>query len=269
MEDDALSRLTKKLSANGPALTVAVVALVVALCGGALAANGGLTAKQKREVKAIVKSEARIAAVAGPAGSIGPTGPPGLAGNKGDQGERGLEGSKGVAGIGVTTTPISVGASECQERGGALIEPSGIEVCNGKEGKEGSPWTVGGTLPPGVTETGSWGFNGTSADEITGIFVPISFSILLSRPIDPQNIHFGHAHEKPFSTYCKGSTQAPKAKHGELCIYEAVVVNATMIEIFSPATEEPSTAQAGAMMQFAPSGNAFGFGTFAVAGPEP
>lgn len=269
MEDSVFKWLRKKLSANGPALIVAVIAVVVALCGGAFAASGALTAKQKKEVKAIAKTEAKKSAAVGAAGSSGPAGPPGAKGDKGDQGEKGLEGQKGVGGKNVTTTPITAGASECQERGGALIEPSGIEVCNGKEGKEGSPWTAGGTLPPGATETGSWGFNGTSADEVTGIFVPISFPILLSKPIDPQNIHFGHAQEKPFSNFCEGSPQAPKAKPGELCIYEAVTVNATLIEIFSPATEEPSTAQSGAMMQFAPSGNAFGFGTFAVAGPEP
>jgi len=50
-----LQKLKSRLGANGPGITIAVIALVFALVGGAFAASGGLTSKQKKQVTAIAK----------------------------------------------------------------------------------------------------------------------------------------------------------------------------------------------------------------------
>ena len=65
----------------------------------------------------------------GRAAARGPQGPAGPAGANGKDGAQGPEGPQGEEG----------------EKG----EP-------GEEGPEGSPWTAGGVLPSGETETGSW-----------------------------------------------------------------------------------------------------------------
>src|SRR3954454_7553714 len=97
--------LGRRLGANGPGLTVAVIALILALAGGALAASGALTSKQKNEVKAIVKKESKklkgpagAQGAAGPQGSAGPQGAAGAAGAKGDTGNTGPTGPAGPAG---------------------------------------------------------------------------------------------------------------------------------------------------------------------------
>jgi hypothetical protein len=100
-----------------PAGAVAVIALVFAMVGGAYAAGGGLSGKQKKEVKTIAKSFQGTgpAGAQGPAGAAGPAGPTGAAGAKGATGE------------------------------------------TGATGEEGSPWTELGQLPTGQSEHGTWG----------------------------------------------------------------------------------------------------------------
>jgi hypothetical protein len=74
-------------------LIVAVVALIVALTGTALAA-AGLNAKQKTEVKKIAAKVAKP----GPAGPAGPEGPQGPAGKEGAPGQHGATGPTGESG---------------------------------------------------------------------------------------------------------------------------------------------------------------------------
>ena len=71
------SRMHNKLGTAG--LLVAIVALVFAMVGGAYAAKGALTGKQKKEVTKIAKK------YAGKPGAQGPQGPAGLVGPKGAQ----------------------------------------------------------------------------------------------------------------------------------------------------------------------------------------
>lgn len=88
---------------------------------------------------------------AGPAGLAGPVGAKGargMQGEKGAPGERGATGEPGKEGkAGATPAMKEVGGAE-------FISASGnTYACNGNEG---SPWTAGGTLPSGKTETGEW-----------------------------------------------------------------------------------------------------------------
>ena len=115
---------------------LAIVALIAALTGTALAVKGGLTSKQKNEVAAIAKKYAK-------AGPQGPQGLQGLLGPQGLQGLQGLAGTNGTNGTNgktVTTAKLNPGQGGCKE-GGASIEVEGsgskTNVCNGNEGLEG------------------------------------------------------------------------------------------------------------------------------------
>jgi hypothetical protein len=192
-----VSRFREQVGTAG--LIVAVVALVVALSGGAYAASGALTGKQKKEVEKIAKSVSKPGktGAVGPGGAAGPAGP---AGAKGDNGAAGATGGAGTAGA------------------------AGKEGAEGPEGPEGSPWTAGGTLPSGKTETGAWSV-GTSLAKNFAIWEPISFTIPLASSV---SVHFVNSvgeeieegvEEGP-STVCTGSAAAPTAAPGALCLYE-------------------------------------------------
>lgn len=291
-------RLKRRIGANGPGLTVAVIAMLLALTGGAFAASGALTAKQKKEVKAIAKQFAGKPGATGPAGAAGAPGAKGDQGEKGPQGDPGAKGEKGADGAGVEVTPILEGEAECEERGGALVQkegaPSGAEVCNGEkgekgdEGKEGSPWTLGSALPPGAIETGSWAFN--AAESTNPALVSISFPVQFPFNLKAAHVHFSteanfadfdEAGEKTVG--CKGSFKNPSGTAsetaspnpaGELCVY----LNNNGAEGFENATFEgisqisPSAtkgaAKSGAVIKFSVTGGGLGhaMGSFAVTG---
>lgn len=276
--DNLLRRLKERLAANGPGLTVAVIAMLVALTGGAFAAAGALNGTQKKEVKKIAQAEAKKFAKAGPAGAPGA---PGAKGDKGDKGDQGSQGVAGKPGTSVGATEVLPGEPECEARGGALIQkegaPEAIEVCSGKEG---SPWTDGGTLPPGATETGSWAFNGTEADT-DGIRVPISFPIPLAQEfIKNAHVHFGiagsgGAFEAGGACPTEGGLTGPgafepTAMPGELCVYqneEEGLFGATFSKIYRYTENLKGATPTGAVLLFeATAPVAIGAGSFAVTG---
>ncbi|SRR6266516_461118 len=193
-------------------LTVAILALVMAMVGGAWAAVG-LNAKQKKEVKAIAKSFQGT----GPAGTQGPAGPPGPKGDTGAKGDKGDTGSPGAPGA------------------------------PGAPGKDGTFSTE--PLPEGQTLTGVWGTSGgqgvktESGTPIGGeqdiSLSAITFPIPLSSPptalrqLAPEVGAGVKLEEESFSIYeptgdlfadwaaaCPGSAASPKAEPGFLCIYE-------------------------------------------------
>ena len=117
-------------------LTVAILALVLAMVGGAYAA-GALSGKQKKEVEKIAKK------YAGKTGSAGSQGPAGPAGAKGDTGTNGKDGTNGTNGT------------------------NGKEGPEGKQGKDGTTGFTE-TLPKGKTETGSEGSGAGGFADIGG-----------------------------------------------------------------------------------------------------
>lgn len=276
-----LAKLKRRLGANGPGITIAVLAMLVALTGGAFAAGGALTGKQKKEVEKIAKKSAGKPGAQGAQGAQGSTGATGAKGDKGDAGGAGSPGSEGNPGKSVKVTSIASGGIECEENGGALVKEegavSGIEVCNGKEGKDGSPWSVGGTLPPGEVETGTWAFTGTPADT-SGVPVSISFPIPLSARLQEENVHFQEEDEETFVNACGSSSSTPTPDPGTLCVYRSVTVEGTTFEGIFPAhtvilpnePEAQGTSKQGAVLLFGPpSAVTSNYGTFAVraAGP--
>jgi len=168
----------QKLGTAG--FVVAIVALVVALTGAAFAA-GGLTKQQEKQVTKIAKKYAGKRGKTGPAGPQGPAGAPGAKGDTGPKGDKGDKGEKGERG----------------ERG--------------LEGFEGSPWTAGGVLPSGATETGGWSYGQSTASLI---LTSISFNIPLEEAPAERILAAGES-----TTECPGSVANPEAEPGFLCIY--------------------------------------------------
>ena len=177
-----LSRLRQRLASGGPATVVAIIALSVALCGGAFAAtasktkkSGGVVITKLSQISPSVRNQLKGAT--GPQGSKGDTGAQGAQGAKGDQGAKGNDGASGKS---VVVNEIPPETFSCNELGGVEVgvegQPpeAGIELCNGEDG---NPWTAGGTLPPGATETGTYGMQTSDESGEFGIWAPISFQI--------------------------------------------------------------------------------------------
>jgi len=195
------SRIHQRLGTAG--LIVAVVALVAALAGGAYAANNGLNKKQKKQVNNIAKKQSKKwskkfskrFAEPGPKGDPGAPGATGLPGPRGLQGVPGTPGTPGTPGEpgepGENGKSVELAgvAPGCPEGGATVaieVNENPQEICNGEKGDTGDPWTAGGTLPSGATETGSWAMPGASPPVATAI----SFPIPLAQPIAEPNTKF-------------------------------------------------------------------------------
>ncbi len=255
-------------------LLVAVIALVAALGGSALA----LTGAEKKEVKKLAKKYAKQFAKAGPAGPQGPAGPAGAAGKDGTNGKNGATGPVGPAG------------------------PTGPE---GPKGDQGDPWTLGGTLPSKATMTGSWSLGTLTKAANPGsamAFVPISFPIPLEEELDAAHVHyinpagkeivfdettFEYVEEEP--TECgtgilpEGSPSEPRANPGHLCVYAGfsqalgTIAKGGSFAITKSGDANPYLAKgasvAGALLAFwlsesgEPTNNALATGTWAVTAP--
>jgi hypothetical protein len=252
---------------------ISVIALVFAMFGGAYAAsnssNGGkATASAKAK-----KGPRGPKGATGPAGPVGPQGPAGAQGAKGDAGANGSAGSPGTTGSpgkSVVTASESPGI-HCDE-GGASVEVEGTPVskkyvCNGEEGPAGSPWTLGGTLPVGSTETGTWAISSKPVGVQEGNVSSISFPIQLAAGLDESHVHYVTS---PGGA-CTGSALNPTATSGNLCVYEGRVQNIAVRpgeEIATPDFSALGAGASGAILNFGPAefANAFGMGSWAVTG---
>lgn len=191
---------------------IAIIALVFAAIGGAWAATdqGGATASAQKQPK-------HTKSPRGPRGKRGPQGPAGPAGPKGDAGANGEAGAQGAKGdAGATGATGATGAAGAKGATGA----TGAAGAAGAAGPEGSPWTAGGTLPAGKTETGAWvipSSTGPGAAQFS-----ISFPIPLTERLSPLSaegqIIFLLPGEDETAT-CPGTVENPRALPGHLCIY--------------------------------------------------
>jgi hypothetical protein len=210
---------------------ISIIALVAALGGGAYAAKGALTGKQKKEVEKIAKRVAKPGKPGntGATGPAGPTGPAGANGAKGDlgatgatgatgpQGPQGPAGPEGPAGESVEAFPTAGEPGEpCEGTGGVVyeVQATATPICNG------SPWTVGGTLPKGATETGVWSVNG-SATDTEGASAEISFTVPLAAALNATHVVYVKSGQEPLPPECEGLSTAPVAQEGFLCVYES------------------------------------------------
>jgi hypothetical protein len=228
-------------------LTVAILALVLAVVGGAWAA-AGLSGKQKKEVTKIAKKYA---------GTNGTNGAPGTNGTNGAPGAKGDKGDKGDPGESVTASHLDPGEGGCAAGGTELSSASGTEVlCNGDEG---SPWTAGGTLPAGQTLKGVWN---TEASPGTESFKRFAASVSFLLPLqdapaahyininNKENYYDGTAGELKEREVpeCTGNVEEPEAAPGNLCVYasreegvlhEIPAFHKPLPSICGPGTENP------------------------------
>ena len=219
--------------------TAGLIVAVIALVA-ALAGTAFAAAGLNSKQKKEVKKITKKFAKAGPAGPVGP------AGAKGDAGAQG---------------------------------PIGLTGPEGKRGPEGSPWTAGGTLPSGATETGTWGGavnkikykeNETTGalEEVVGgavAMMPISIPIPTAETPEPILV-------KPTETSAPGcpgldSEGTPQAEEGKLCVYAAALFGLTSNEGFFDPTKQfvPGAAPSGTVFFFECGGaECFAYGTWAV-----
>ncbi len=223
---------------------ISVIALVFAMLGGAYAAseNGGsgdasASAKAKKGPpgKRGKPGPPGPAGPAGPAGSAGAKGDTGAKGDKGDTGNTGAAGTNGKTVLSGTPTPtVAVGALGdfyIETDVNKIYGPKAASGANGgwgagtdlkgPEGPEGSPWTAGGTLPPGETETGAWSITNSTMGSMDSTGA-VSFPIPLEEPGN-EGSAFGfnqaETENEEFTANCPGSLAEPQAEPGFLCVY--------------------------------------------------
>jgi hypothetical protein len=121
------------------------------------------------------------------------------------------------------------------------------EVCNGEDGEDGSPWTAGGVLPSGKTETGAWA--GTIPASGSGQ-AAISFTVPLAADIDEAHVRLNDFVAETIDPACDTFVNAPPGPPvfgtpipdpGYLCIYKGqglAAINGVAKAIFGPGAGE-------------------------------
>jgi hypothetical protein len=188
-----ISRLHQKLGTAG--FIISIIALVAAMSGGAYAA---LSIDEKKEIKKQSKKFSKQFSKKF-SKQFAKQGPQGVQGAPGAPGAKGAAGANGAQGA---------------------IGPIGPEGPEGPQGEEGNPWTAGGVLPTGETETGVWALGNDDGPS----FVPLSFNIPLGEPPTAINFVNDEELERGESGYvtptnCLGSVEEPTAPAGMVCVY--------------------------------------------------
>jgi Collagen triple helix repeat (20 copies) len=216
------SRIHQKLGTAG--FVISIVALIAALCGGAYAAGGGLTGKQKKEVKKIAKRYA---------GKPGAPGAPGAkvdAGAKGDAGANGTNGAPGSPGA-----PGAPGeAGMCSETNPECVLPAGGTLTGSWSASGGADDYAFSTIsfplrvspaPTAIVENGSLPLGAGNAR--LGEEIKKNGEVLLVGPWKTPSELFETETEKrleedqaAFLAICPGTAADPEAEPGFLCIYE-------------------------------------------------
>jgi hypothetical protein len=179
-----LSRIKSKLGAAG--LAASMIALVLAMGGGAYAAKGVIITKLNQISPSVQKRLKGRTGAPGPQGPAGPQGPKGDAGARGDTGTPGTNGQDGEDGACSTSTPSCV-------------------------------------LPSKATLTGSWEFNDINLEVIwANVSFPLQVAPDLFGGTLPEYVAAGASG----GTSCPGTAADPKAAPGHICLYEDVIENA-------------------------------------------
>lgn len=284
-----LSFIRRQMSATN---LMVLAALIFAMAGGAFAATGGGKAHGGHQGHAAKKHQGKAngkrgprgprgpEGKQGPAGPAGPAGPQGTAGEKGATGERGANGGTGES---VTSAEIATSESACNKLGGSKFTVGGKETtaCNGKAGKEGSPWTDGGVLPPEAEETGVWAL--TRLPEAVGfgqLKIPVSFAIPLQKALGEGAVHIigteaGKPGEEPVAAGCVLKRNEAEeiveveAEPGNLCIYVQYEEGIKTMLVSNLEDGLPGAGRYGAVISAAGAeAGAFGDGYWAVRAPE-
>jgi collagen triple helix repeat protein len=278
-----LSKIRRRMTWANVAMTLA---LVFAMSGGAYAAKKYLITSTKQISPKVLKQLQGKAGPAGPQGPMGPQGAVGANGKDGAAGKNGAPGEKGTNGTSVTSVEKAAGVlGPCKEGGSEFTSASGkTYACNGKEGKagkEGEPWTAGGTLPSGAQETGTWALNKLPATLGLGALkIPISFPIPLQKALGETEVHVipseaGQPGEPAVPTGCvltrnaTAETIEVEAEPGNLCVYIQYEEEINNMLIVNPEHNgELGAGRDGAILSAASAAaGAFGDGFWAVRAP--
>jgi Collagen triple helix repeat (20 copies) len=186
-----LSKIRNRLTFANVAMTLA---LVFGMSGGAYAAGRYVITSTKQISPKVLKS-------------LQGRGPAGAAGAQGSQGPQGAQGPAGP-----------VGAAGAKGETGTAGAP-GATGKEGPKGPEGSPWTAGGTLPSGRTETG-YSNAVFPAVKPPRLLVAISFPIPLKEALSNTQVHYASTAPGSGGAACPGTAEKPEAEPGNLCVYE-------------------------------------------------
>lgn len=232
---------------------VALLALVIAMTGGAYAASKYVITSTKQINPKVLKSLKGTAGkpgsngAQGPAGPVGPQGPAGAAGIEGKAGREGNVGAKGVTGAAGATGPKGA---------------TGATGANGTTGAEGVCTKANCTLPSGATETGTWTafYYGLTEGELP-IKVALSFPIPLPSSSSKAFVFTEEqTAKKEFgASGCAGSSLHPTAPAETLCVYTS---NERLENVEGPTIEELEGGQG-----YAPTGTSLRFETTSKASP--
>lgn len=203
-------------------LILACVALIVALSGGAYAASGGLTAKQKKEVKKIAQ---QFAGKPGAPGGTGPAGAGGAAGANGKDGANGTNGTNGTQGPAGEAGMCSAEEPECQLAPGGVL--TGVWAAGGGEGDDG---LAAISFPVQVSPAPTAVYESNVAeipvgvvleDGKTSLYGPYTCIEGCTTAIadQPDPIAAIIEDEEALRGICPGTADEPKAVAGYLCIY--------------------------------------------------
>jgi hypothetical protein len=243
---------------------VSVLALVLAMTGGAFAAQDQISSSGDQVQSAQKKKKKKAAK--------GKRGPRGKQGAKGDTGAAGPQGAQGPAGPGGPAGPAGPQGAPGQD--GAPGTP-------GNDGAPGTPGVTGFTevLPSGETEKGAW-YVGGIASGGSG-FAVISFNIPLAEPIAATNAL--HPGKVGYEANCTGTAANPTAASGYLCLYTGgsstagtppaptasyFYIPGSLEAILQPSSNGSGAGRTGARILIqGTAANAFMFGTFAVTAP--
>jgi hypothetical protein len=244
---------------------VATLALLFAMSGGALAAGHYLLSSTKQISPQVLKALRGKSGTPGASGVQGPAGPQGAQGAAGPQGPAGSQGATGETG--------ATGATGVQ----------------GLKGETGSPWTAGGTLPAGQSETGAWSASGPGGQVFNAKVVLASFAIPLpaTPTVNVIGVEEGQGEAKEnervkkenerrkengepevpltIPADCEGTAEEPRATEGNLCVFVQQSENVTVRDLSSTAGKLISTVGVVTNLQSPSYQNEFDiYGTWAV-----
>ena len=134
----------------------------------------------------------------------------------------------------------TTGGAEFKVSGSTTYACNGATGPAGPTGPTGSPWTAGGTLPAGATETGQWtiAFTATAAKQLGSS----AFSFTIPLTAEPEQHFIGNKEElagEPHEALaikegkCKGEYAKPEAASGNLCVFTYVYNNAEEASLFN------------------------------------